>query len=94
MLIVLICNLRTKGNEKADDKGEDTSHHVSNSNQKKEKKKERVSSKRKEVKSTFSHPWLASSLKAHSDVVLGCDFSPNGKYLASFPQIGLYFCGQ
>ena len=51
------------------------------------KKKERVPAKRKDPKQPiFSHPWLASTLKNHSNPVLGLDFSPNGKYLASWAE--------
>ncbi|MBN3284913.1 TBL2 protein, partial [Polyodon spathula] len=39
--------------------------------------------KEKPQQHTFSHPLLASSLKAHSGNVTCLDFSSNGKYLAS-----------
>lgn len=39
--------------------------------------------KRKEVKDTYSHPWLIASLKGHSGEISDLDFSSNGKQLAS-----------
>lgn len=39
--------------------------------------------KKKEVKDTYSHPWLLASLKGHSGEILDLDFSSNGKLLAS-----------
>ncbi len=47
------------------------------------KKQKSFDRPRKDTKHTFNHPWLASSLKSHSSPILGMDFSPNGKYLAS-----------
>jgi len=47
------------------------------------KKKEKVTVRKKESKVNFVHPWLACNLKGHSGPVIGLDFSPNGKYLAS-----------
>ena len=38
---------------------------------------------KKEVKVTFTHPWLTCSLKSHSQPILDMDFSANGKFLAS-----------
>ncbi len=46
--------------------------------------------RKKEPKHTFSHAWLASSLKGHSQQILGLDFSPNGKYMATCAE-GLPF---
>jgi len=54
------------------------------------KKKEKVSLRKKESKVIFAHPWLACNLKGHSGPVLGLDFSPNGKYLASCSE-GSFF---
>ena len=47
------------------------------------KKKEKPKFQRKESKHVFAHSWLATSLKGHSSPILGLDFSPNEKYLAS-----------
>lgn len=47
------------------------------------KKKEKPVVKKRDSRATFTHPWLACTLKSHSGPVLGFDFSPNGKYLAS-----------
>lgn len=38
---------------------------------------------KKASQATFSHSWLAGTLKGHSARVLGFDFSANGKYLIS-----------
>jgi len=46
--------------------------------------KKKLNQARTENKSsTFTHPWLLTSLKGHSSPVLSIDFSSNGKYLAS-----------
>lgn len=45
------------------------------------KRKDKV--KKKDVKNSFSHKWLITSLRTHSSNVLAVNFSPNGKYLAS-----------
>ena len=55
------------------------------------KKKERAPTKRRDQKPAFQHKWLASSLKNHSSPVLGIDFSPNGKYIASWSEGKLDF---
>lgn len=47
----------------------------------KEKKQNFKPVKTKET--ALKHPWLCASLKAHSDIVTGIDFSSNGKYLIS-----------
>lgn len=47
------------------------------------KKKEKVTLRKKESRTNLTHPWLACCLKAHSGEVLGLDFSPNGKFMAS-----------
>lgn len=47
------------------------------------KKKEKPVVKKRDSRAAFSHPWLACTLRSHSGLVLGIDFSPNGKYLAS-----------
>ncbi|GFS56585.1 transducin beta-like protein 2 [Nephila pilipes] len=39
--------------------------------------------KKKEVKDTYSHPWLLFNLKGHSGEVLDLDFNSNGKQLGS-----------
>ncbi|GIY94514.1 transducin beta-like protein 2, partial [Caerostris extrusa] len=39
--------------------------------------------KKKEVKDTYTHPWLLTNLKGHSGEILDLDFSSNGKQLAS-----------
>lgn len=55
-----------------------SSHHKSKGN----KQGSGGSTKRNE-KNSFSHPWLASTLKGHTDDIRDIDFSSNGKYLAS-----------
>jgi len=50
----------------------------------KEKPKKKVNErKQKEVKSSFTHKWLLTSLKGHSKRILDMDFSPNGKFLVT-----------
>jgi WD40 repeat protein len=44
--------------------------------------KQQFANKSKETY-VFKHKLLSSTLKAHSDVVTGIDFSSNGKYLIS-----------
>ncbi|CAL1268086.1 unnamed protein product [Larinioides sclopetarius] len=39
--------------------------------------------KKKEVKDTYSHPWLLTNLKGHSGEILDVDFSANGKQLGT-----------
>lgn len=47
------------------------------------KKKEKPPVKKRDSRAAFTHQWLACTLRSHSGFVLGIDFSPNGKYLAS-----------
>lgn len=48
-------------------------------------KKQKVTQEKgkRETKHTFSHRWLATTLKGHSFPVLSFDISPNGKYIAA-----------
>ncbi|KAI0209773.1 Transducin beta-like protein 2 [Lamellibrachia satsuma] len=49
-----------------------------------QKRRDRRHSYRKENANTvFTHQWLATTLKGHSAPILGLNFSPNGKLLAS-----------
>lgn len=42
-----------------------------------------TSTTKRNEKNSFTHPWLASTLKGHTDDIRDIDFSSNGKYLAS-----------
>ena len=69
-LIPVAENAKTKSNSQAAKKQNGAS------------KKQRVD-KKKDTKHTFSHPWLVSTLRGHSGLITGLDFSPNGKYVAT-----------
>jgi len=58
-------------------------NHKEEKNSTQKTKKKGADKKVKEVKTTFTHKWLLTSLKGHSGRVLDLDFSANGKFLAS-----------
>ncbi|XP_054716385.1 LOW QUALITY PROTEIN: transducin beta-like protein 2 [Uloborus diversus] len=58
-------------------------HHEEKEQKPKKKEAKHAQVKRKEVKDTYTHPWLISSLKGHSGEILDMDYSANGKLLAS-----------
>ena len=67
-----------------DDKQEEKSKPSSKNGQVKSdnasKKRDRPLRK-KDSKTSFSHAWLAGTLKGHGSDILGLDFSQNGKYV-------------
>ena len=69
-----------------EEKEESNKNHTHAANGDVSKKKERAPMKRRDNKASFQHKWLAGTLKNHSTPVLGIDFSPNGKYLASWSE--------
>lgn len=86
LLFVFLFNLIKKSHSDEDDAADKTkaSDSANGSNEiQSKKKKEKPVVKKRDSRAAFSHQWLACTLRSHSGSVLGIDFSPNGKYLAS-----------
>ncbi|XP_064647954.1 transducin beta-like protein 2 [Lineus longissimus] len=84
LLLVLLCNIAKKADDKDKDEGEEKKENGSSKQKKGQQftKKARGPIKStKQTKITFSHPWLAKTFKGPGSNILGLDFSPNGKYM-------------
>jgi len=98
LLFVLVCSVIKKADDKEEDNEEETKPQQ-NGNAKKKPGNQQPSSKKhlrekpskRDNKHVFTHPWLASSLRAHSSPILDMDFSLNGKYLVTCSEDRSFF---
>ncbi|KAM3933669.1 transducin beta-like protein 2 [Leptodactylus fuscus] len=84
--IVVLLSLwgrKAKQGSESETSGEKANGHAVPEKQTTKKQKPQKPRKEKTQPHTFSHPLLASALKAHSGGITCLDFSSNGKYLAS-----------
>lgn len=77
--------LRSPSTQKTSENEEKSEEKTENSQKKSTSRNKPTGSKfvKSENKNKFSHPWLCTSLKAHSASVTALDFSHHDKYLAS-----------
>merc|ERR1712038_1088990 len=95
LLFVLVCSVARKGDneeEEPEEKPQQNGHAKSKKPQQTSSKKHlKEKPSKRDNKHVFTHPWLASTLKAHSSPILDMDFSLNGKYLVSSSEDRSFF---
>ncbi|XP_038058199.1 transducin beta-like protein 2 [Patiria miniata] len=86
-LLMLVCGFgtsgRATGSAEQDENAQKTENKSKKSKSNQQGKRQQKQPGKRANQTTFSHAYLASTLKEHSSNVLDIDFSINGKYLAS-----------
>ncbi|KAM4797113.1 transducin beta-like protein 2 [Rhinophrynus dorsalis] len=83
ILLLAVLNKRAQGDNSSESNAQKENGQAGPEKQPVKKPKQQKLRKEKQQQHTFTHPLLASALKAHSGNVTCLDFSSNGKYLAS-----------
>lgn len=90
LLFVFLCNLIRSHSKKETEQTQAYDEKPQNGGSLQEiqgrKKEKPTLVKKRDSRLTFAHPWLTCTLRSHNGHVLGIDFSPNGKYLATCSQ--------
>ncbi|XP_033113521.1 transducin beta-like protein 2 [Anneissia japonica] len=84
LVLILLCNsVRGEKEEEHQEHDEKSTKKEKKNPQQQSKKSKQQGKAPKKQQHSFTHPYLAATLKGHSDNVVDLDFSINGKYLAS-----------
>lgn len=89
LLIMLFCSMNRKSREEEQENEEKSETKSTNNIQEKQTSKKAKPTSKVRVKtqhSTFTHSWLAGTLKGHGTRILDMDFSPNGKYVITIAE--------